>query len=138
MDEFPEKEWPSVNVIFLTFHLMVLAGMILLALSAAALFLYLNKKIFETKWFLKFIILCLPLPYIAVELGWVSTEIGRQPWMVYKIIKTIDSTSLTVNSFKLITTLSILSLIYIVISIVFFAIIKRIIDIGPADKLNKG
>ena len=138
LEEYPVNEWPPVNVIFLTFHLMVLAGFILLALSAAAAYLFVKKKVFDSKWFLRFIIFCVPLPYLAVELGWISTEIGRQPWMIYKILKTIDSTSLTVNPFKLITTLSLLTLIYIVISIVFFAIIKKLIQTGPVDKEKKG
>lgn len=58
--------------------------------------------------------------------------------MIYKILKTVDSTSLTVNSFKLITTLTILTLVYIVISIIFFAIIKNILHKGPEDKISKG
>jgi cytochrome d ubiquinol oxidase subunit I len=125
-------------VIFTTFHIMVLMGMLLLGLGFTAAWLLYRKKLYETKWFLKAVIFCLPAPFIAFELGWIGTEIGRQPWMIYNILKTVNSTTLSVDAAKVIITLSILSVIYTVIAVIFIIIIKNIIKKGPEEIAGEG
>jgi cytochrome bd ubiquinol oxidase subunit I len=137
LEEFPEEEHPPVNVIFTTFHLMFMIGTVLLGLSVITAYLLYRKKLYDSRLFHRLLIACVPLPYLAIELGWVGTEIGRQPWIIYKILKTSDATTLSNGAGMITSTLVISSLIYCTISIVFIFIIGRIFKEGM-DAANKG
>ncbi len=92
LNEFPEDEWPPLAIVHISFQVMVGIGMILAAVGLIYLFFLWRKKeqIFK-KWFLKILFICTPLGFIAVEAGWIVTEVGRQPWIIYGIMKTKDS-----------------------------------------------
>lgn len=92
LTEFPEDEWPPLAIVHISFQIMVGIGVILAIVSLLYLFFLWRKKeqIFK-KWFLKILFLCTPMGFIAVEAGWIVTEVGRQPWIIYGIMKTKDS-----------------------------------------------
>jgi cytochrome d ubiquinol oxidase subunit I len=92
LEEFPEDEWPPVPIVHYSFQLMVAIGMFLMLLGMiylAGTFKW--KHWLEKKWWLKLLVLATPLGYIAIQAGWVVTEVGRQPWIIYGIMKTRDS-----------------------------------------------
>ena len=92
LDFFPEENWPPVAVVHYAFELMVAVGMFLAFISTAFLFIYFKKKEFlERRFFLKLAAFSTPLGFIALEAGWTVTEVGRQPWIIYGIMKTKDS-----------------------------------------------
>lgn len=94
LDAFPEDEQPPVLITHLAFQIMIFCGMIMAAVGV--LFLLLNwkwKHQLEKRWFLWILTLCMPLGFIAVEAGWTVTEVGRQPWIIYGIMKTEDAVS---------------------------------------------
>lgn len=92
LDAFPREEWPPVPVVHYAFQLMVACGSVMavagVVFVAGALF---RKDVLLCRWFLKFLIVCTPLGFVAVEAGWTVTEVGRQPWIIYGIMKTADS-----------------------------------------------
>ncbi|WP_143961252.1 cytochrome ubiquinol oxidase subunit I [Litoribacter populi] len=89
LDQFPEDEQPPVLITHLAFQIMVGCGMILMLTGILWLFGQWRKKPFvEAKWFLTLLAFLTPLGFIAVEAGWVVTEVGRQPWIIYGIMKT--------------------------------------------------
>jgi cytochrome d ubiquinol oxidase subunit I len=92
LEEFPEEEWPPVPIVHYSFQLMVAIGMFLMLLGIiylAGTFKW--KHWLEKRWWLKLLIVATPLGYIAIQAGWVVTEVGRQPWIIYGIMKTRDS-----------------------------------------------
>lgn len=94
LDAFPKEEWPPVLIVHVAFQIMVALGTALAGLSVLSLCgLFRWKKIFEHPLFLKALVLATPLGFIAIEAGWTVTEVGRQPWIIYGIMKTKDAVS---------------------------------------------
>jgi len=92
MEAFPEENWPPVVIVHVAFQIMVAAGMLMMAVSLYSLVLVLRKKkIFKNRNLLRTLVLCSPLGFIAIETGWVVTEVGRQPWIIYEVMKTADA-----------------------------------------------
>ena len=91
LSEFPREDWPHVTIVHLSFDVMVGLGS-LLALVGLSYF-YLLKKNKLSPTFLKILVLCTPLGFIALEAGWVVTELGRQPWIIYGLVRTKDATT---------------------------------------------
>lgn len=94
LDQFPEEEWPPVLITHLAFQIMVICGFIMM-LVGLIYFYHMWKKQdrLYSKWFLWMVGLSTPLGFIAVEAGWTVTEVGRQPWIIYGIMKTKDAVS---------------------------------------------
>jgi len=84
---------PSVIPVFFSFRIMVGMGLLMLLLTLIALWLRYQKRLYDTDWFLKISILSAPLGFIALWCGWVTAEMGRQPWIVYGVLKTTDALS---------------------------------------------
>ena len=98
LDAFPEDEQPSqLNAVFQFYHIMVAIGMALIGLTLFASFMWWKGKLFESKWLLKVFVLAVFLPQIANQVGWFTAEMGRQPWVVYGLLRTSDALSATVT-----------------------------------------
>jgi len=92
LDDFPRNNWPPVPVVHYAFQLMVACGMFLAAMGLVfAVRFFVKKDILFKRWFLKLLVFCTPLGFIALEAGWTVTEVGRQPWIIYGIMKTRDA-----------------------------------------------
>ena len=92
LEEFPEEHWPPVAVTHVAFQIMVGCGMTLLAVYVLAAFLaWRKRRVPDQRWLLRALVVCGPLGFIAVEAGWVVTEVGRQPWIVYDTWLTAES-----------------------------------------------
>jgi cytochrome d ubiquinol oxidase subunit I len=90
LDQFPRDEWPPVLIVHIAFQIMVGLGTWMAALSALIFFLWWKGRLAKP-WLLKLIAITAPLGFIALEAGWVVTEVGRQPWVIYGILKTKDA-----------------------------------------------
>jgi len=123
LDRFPKDQWPStLPLLFYAYHIMVGLGTWFLALMATAAFLLWRGKLFTARWLLWPILLSWPLPYIANTAGWMTAEIGRQPWLVYGLIRTSQGSSTHVGAGNSLFTLlgflglySLLSILWIVL-----------------------
>lgn len=92
LDKIPENEHPPVAITHYAFQIMVAIGSLLVVISLVYIVMALRKrKIIEQKWILKLFVFAIPLGYIALEAGWVVTEVGRQPWIIYGIMRTKDA-----------------------------------------------
>ncbi|HVC43631.1 MAG TPA: cytochrome ubiquinol oxidase subunit I [Candidatus Binataceae bacterium] len=93
LDSFPEGEWPSPLIaVHLGFQIMVAAGMAMAGLAVwGAWLLWRRRTIFDCDWFMYAMVAAAPLGLIAVEAGWVVTEVGRQPWIIYHVMRTVDA-----------------------------------------------
>ena len=93
LKEFPPEERPPVLTTFVAFRLMVGLGFLFVLLALVAAWLSLRDRLAGKKWFLRIMVAAIALPYLAAELGWIVAEIGRQPWIVYGMLKTADAVS---------------------------------------------
>jgi cytochrome d ubiquinol oxidase subunit I len=89
LEEFPQSDWPNVRIVHWAFDIMAGSGMALFLMSAAAGWLWWkNRGIPDRKWFLRGVVACGPLGFVAIEAGWAVTEAGRQPWIIYGVMRT--------------------------------------------------
>jgi len=93
MKEFPKEDRPPSYIVFWSFRIMAGLGMLMLLVAALGLLLRKGGKLYETRWYQKFVFYMGPSGLIALVAGWVTTEVGRQPWTVYGILRTVDSVS---------------------------------------------
>ena len=110
---------------------MIGLGMLFIMLAIFGGYLLIRKKIWDTKWYLKALLFSIPLPYIANEFGWIAAEVGRQPWAVYKVLKTADAASVVVPAWQILFTLVVFILIYSLIFWVFMKLLLKMIRKGP-------
>jgi cytochrome d ubiquinol oxidase subunit I len=92
LEKFPKKDWPNVRIVHFSFDIMIASGLVLIFLSLAAGFLWWrHRRIPDTRWFLRAIVVAGPLGFIAIEAGWAVTELGRQPWIIYNVMRTEEA-----------------------------------------------
>ncbi|MGU9938823.1 cytochrome ubiquinol oxidase subunit I [Empedobacter brevis] len=92
LEEFPKDEWPPVAIVHYAFQIMITFGMLMMGIAIIYLIAHFFKKEWRTKrWFYKLFMVATPFGYIALEAGWTVTEVGRQPWIIYGIMRTVDS-----------------------------------------------
>jgi cytochrome bd ubiquinol oxidase subunit I len=135
LNEFPRDEWPTnIPLLYFSYHIMVGLGTIFIAvMSLSALMLWRNK-LFHARWLLWIVMLCLPLPYIANTAGWMTAEIGRQPWLVYGLMRTAQGFSKNVSAGNGMFTLLGFMGLYTVLAILFLFLVQRVIDAGPTHE----
>jgi cytochrome d ubiquinol oxidase subunit I len=117
LDEFAPQDIPPVAIVFWAFRLMVGLGLLMLALGIASLFLRYKKRLYSARWLLRCAILMAPAGYVAMISGWVVTEVGRQPFTVYGLLRTADSASSVSYQQVLASTLLILGFYVVVFGI---------------------
>jgi cytochrome bd ubiquinol oxidase subunit I len=131
LNKFAEKDRPPVNLVFQSYHLMVAIGTILILISLVSIYLLWKKELFAKKLWLKLLVISVLLPQAANQLGWFSAEVGRQPWIVYNLLRTSDGLSKAVSSGQIIFSLVLFTLIYILLFILFIFLLDRKIKFGP-------
>ena len=131
INEFPPDEIPPLWLTFVSFHNMVVLGMYFIALTVYAAFLLRRKKLFETKWILRLFLWSIPLPLAACQLGWMAAEVGRQPWIVYHLLKTSDAYSTTVGAGEILFSIILFGLLYLLLGFVYVFLLVREVQHGP-------
>ena len=131
--EFPKDNWPPVNLVFQAYHVMVGVGMLAIFMGLLGLFLLVKNKLFEAKKYLFILPYLIPLPHIAHETGWISAEVGRQPWIIYKLMKTADAASVVVSANQLVFSLIMFFLIYSLLFVMFVYLFVKIVKNGPEE-----
>jgi cytochrome d ubiquinol oxidase subunit I len=133
LDSFPEQLWPqNIPLLYYSYHIMVGLGTIFIAIMVVSAFLLWRGKLFDSRWMLWILLLSLPFPYIANTAGWMTAELGRQPWLVYGLMLTADGYSKTVSAGNGMFTLLGFMGMYMVLGILFLFLVRREIEHGPA------
>jgi cytochrome d ubiquinol oxidase subunit I len=129
---FPEQDWPdNVELLYYAFHVMAGLGTLMIALMALAALALLRRRLDRSRRLLWALMLAFPFPYIATTAGWMTTELGRQPWLVYGLMRTADGASPTVHSGTVLFTLIGFCGLYLVLGLLFLFLIGREIAHGP-------
>ena len=132
LDAFPADEWPdNIALLYYAFHIMAGLGTILVAIALVAALLCWRGRLERTRPMLWILLLAFPLPYIANTAGWMTAELGRQPWLVYGLFRTAQGASPTVDSGTVLFTLMGFCGLYLVLGVLFLFLIGREIAHGP-------
>ena len=123
LEEFPRNDWPNVRVVHWAFDLMVGAGTTLLILSImAGWFAWKHRGLPDGKWFLRALVAAGPLGFLAIEAGWTVTEVGRQPWIIYNVMRTEEAVT---PMGKIAIPFVVFTLLYIFLAVVVFYLLCR-------------
>ena len=129
LEEFPEGDWPPVAIVHYAFQIMVGLGTMMAIVSAWALWkLWRGHDLPAQRSFLRAVVLVAPMGFIAIEAGWVVTEVGRQPWIVYNIVRTADAVTPMPG---LVYPFALFTLLYIFLAIIVVWLLYRQIVHSP-------
>jgi cytochrome d ubiquinol oxidase subunit I len=132
LSEFPRSEWPDqIPLLYYSYHVMVGLGTIFIAVMALSALLLWRAKLYQARWMLWILMLCIPLPYIANTAGWMTAELGRQPWLIYGMMRTVNGASPRVEAGNAWFTLIGFMGLYVVLGILWLFLVYREIELGP-------
>lgn len=135
LDEFPRDTWPdNIPLLYFSYHIMAGLGTIQIAIMAVSALLLFTRRLFTTRAMLWVLMLAFPMPYIATTAGWITAEVGRQPWLIYGLMRTADGSSAQVGSGSGMFTLMGFMGLYLLLGILFVFMIWREIEHGPEPK----
>lgn len=134
LNSFEKSERPPANIVFQTYHLMVAIGMTLIALSIMGAFIAWRGKLEQNRWLLWCYVFAVLGPHIANQVGWMTAEIGRQPWAVYGLLKTADGVSKNVPPAHIISSVTMFCIIYLLLFALFIFLLDHKIKAGPAEE----
>jgi cytochrome bd ubiquinol oxidase subunit I len=134
LNAFQKTDRPqSVNAVFQFYHIMISIGMALIGLSLLSVFLWWRGVLFQQRWLLWVFVWAVFLPQIGNQVGWFTAEMGRQPWVVYGLLRTSDALSEAVTANQVLFSLIMFSLIYLLLFILFIYLLNKKIKHGPDD-----
>jgi cytochrome d ubiquinol oxidase subunit I len=129
--DFPPDEWPNVQVVFQTYHLMVILGLMFVGLTLLACFFWWRGTLFSQRWLLRIFVIAVVGPYLSNQLGWVSAEMGRQPWIVYGMLRTDQALSESITGGMVLSSIIMFGLIYLLLFAVWVYVLNGKIQHGP-------
>jgi cytochrome d ubiquinol oxidase subunit I len=132
LDQFPQQDWPTnIPLLYFAYHVMAGLGTLFAAVMIVSALLLWRGVLFRTSWMLWVLMLAFPFPYIANTAGWLTAEIGRQPWLVYGLLRTQDGFSSNVSAANGLFTLLGFMGLYGLLSILLLFLFQREIERGP-------
>ncbi|MCX7679321.1 MAG: cytochrome ubiquinol oxidase subunit I [Spirochaetes bacterium] len=133
LSEFPEDEWPPVLFTYLSYHVMIGLGALFAAIAGIGIILFLTGKLYTARWYLWGLLIAGPLPLVANEFGWIAAEVGRQPWAIYRVLRTAEAASVVVPSWQILASLIAFFAVYAFLFAIFIYLLKSFIQKGFAD-----
>lgn len=130
----PEDRPTALNAIFQFYHLMVAIGMFLILLTLVAGFFWWKGTLFRQRWLLQIFVWAVILPQVANQIGWYTAEMGRQPWVVYGLLRTSDALSEAVTANQVWFSLIMFTILYVLLFLLFIYLLNKKIKTGPSDK----
>jgi cytochrome d ubiquinol oxidase subunit I len=132
LDAFPPQEWPdTIELLYFSYHIMVGLGTVFIAVMVPAAFLLWRGKLWDSRWALWMLLLLTPFPFIANTAGWLTTELGRQPWVVYGLLRIVDGSSPLLSSGNVLFTLLGFAGMYAIASMLYLLVMAQEIARGP-------
>ncbi len=133
LDHFPRSDWPPVIVVFFSFRIMVGIGFLMLAIVLAGNALRWHGRVFSHRLFLQICRASVPIGFIAVLAGWVTTEVGRQPWTAYGLLRTADSVTPSLTGWNVALSLAGYAIAYLIIYPSGLLVMAHLVRRGPSD-----
>jgi cytochrome bd ubiquinol oxidase subunit I len=134
------KEWapedrPYVPLVFASFRVMVGIGLLMVFVAVSGIVLRIRNTLYERKWFLRLCVACIPIGFVAVIAGWITTEVGRQPWIVYDLMRTAEGVSPAITGGSVMTSLITFFIAYAIIFSAGTYYIMVLIRRGPEPEV---
>ena len=134
LEQFPRSDWAPVNLVFQVYHLMINLGAIFLAISVLGVGLWFwKRKLFHTRWFLWILVSSIVLTQLATLSGWWTAELGRQPWVVWEVLRTSGAQSPNVSTIQVAISIAMFVVLYAVLFVFFLWLMHRRISEGPQN-----
>ena len=137
LNSFEADAIPPLWLTFVSFHNMVILGTLFILLLLWAVVQLARGKLWHSRRLLKLLILATPLPLVACQFGWVTAEVGRQPWIVYRLLRTSDAASTAVSAGEVWFSLILFSAIYLALLILYLFMLVREVQHGPQPLVAK-
>ena len=135
LNEYPEELWPSnVPALYYSYHIMVGLGTIFIAIMVIAAFFLWKKTLPKVKPILWVLMFAIPFPYIANTAGWYTSELGRQPWLVYNLMQTADGISPVVSAGNSLFTLIGFVGLYLLLGLLSLILLGKLVYNGPENQ----
>ena len=134
LNDIPADQQPPVEIVYYAYHIMVGLGTIFIAVLVLSALLLWRGRLFQSRGTLWVLMLAVPFPYIANHAGWVVAEVGRQPWVVYGVQRSIEGTSRNVTAGMTYFTLFGFLGLYLVVGLLYLLLFARIVNRGPGDE----
>jgi cytochrome bd ubiquinol oxidase subunit I len=131
LNDIPAADQPPIELVYYSFHIMVGLGTIFIAIDLMAVLALWRGWLYSSPWLLWALMLVMPFPYIANEAGWTAGEVGRQPWVVYGLMRTAAGTSTNVSGGMTMFTLLGFMGLYLLVGLLYLVLLLRIIHAGP-------
>ncbi|MEW6509667.1 MAG: cytochrome ubiquinol oxidase subunit I [Bacteroidota bacterium] len=131
INEFPPYDIPPLWLTFVSFHNMVVLGVYFIIIMKIAAWKLFRGTIWSSPKLLKLLVWSIPLPLIACQLGWIAAEVGRQPWIVYHLLRTSDAVSVTVSAGEILTSIILFGLVYLFLGSLYVYLLVRKLKQGP-------
>jgi cytochrome d ubiquinol oxidase subunit I len=123
LEAFPRDEWPNVRAVHFGFQVMVAAGTALLAVAAWGGWLAVrHRRLPDGRWFLRACVAATPLGFVAIEAGWIVTEMGRQPWIIYRVMRTADAVTPMPG---LVVPFTVFTGVYMLLTVILVLLLRR-------------
>ncbi len=134
LDHFPQSDWPdNISLLYFSYHIMVGLGTIFIAILFIAFVLLARGTLFRSRLMLWILMLALPFPFIANTAGWITAETGRQPWLIFGLMRTSSGSSPMVSAGNVLFTLLGFMGLYTILGILYLLLAYREIERGPED-----
>lgn len=137
LDKIPKDEWPNVPLSFQAYHIMVTMWALMFLIALLGFYYWGRGKLERQKWLLWTMIFSVLLPHIAQQCGWIAAEVGRQPWIVYKILRTSEGVSKSIVAGQVFGSITMFLFIYILLFALFIFLLDRKIKHGPEEIRSK-
>jgi cytochrome d ubiquinol oxidase subunit I len=132
LNDFPKEDWPTnIPLLYFAYHVMAGLGTLFVAIMVLSALLLWRRVLYRSRWMLWILLLAFPFPFIANIAGWMTSEVGRQPWLVYGLMRTQDGYSSNVSAANGLFTLLGFMGLYAMLSMFYFFLMQRQIDRGP-------
>jgi cytochrome d ubiquinol oxidase subunit I len=136
LDQIPEAEQPPVASSFYSYHIMVAIGLFLILLTLMAVYYRWRGTLFERRWLMRTFVFAVLAPFAANQMGWVAAEVGRQPWIVYKLLKTSDGVSSSLAAGQVLSSIIMFGVIYLLLFAVWVYVLNSKIQHGPEEAVQ--
>jgi cytochrome d ubiquinol oxidase subunit I len=137
LDKIPRDEWPNVSLTFQTYHIMVMMWSLMFLIALLGIYFWGRKTLEKQKWLLWSMIFSVLMPHIAQQCGWICAEVGRQPWIVYKILRTSQGVSTNIVPAQVWGSITMFVVIYLLLFALFLFLLDRKIKHGPEEIRSK-
>ncbi len=132
LNDFPRDQWPdNIALLYYSYHIMVGLGTLFVLIAVVAAFLLWRRRLYDSRWMLWILMLSFPFPYIANTAGWITAEVGRQPWAVYGLMRTANGFSSNVSAGNGLFSLLGFMGMYSVLSVLFLLLVWKELLHGP-------